>query len=64
MLHIKVGSPLAGVERRMILATLEALGGNKGKTAEALGISLKTLYNRLNMYQGHGQNERHPITRE
>jgi DNA-binding NtrC family response regulator len=35
-----------------------ALGGNKPKTAEQLGISLKTLYNRLNVYQGHGHHER------
>jgi DNA-binding NtrC family response regulator len=60
LLRVRVGSPLAEVERRLILATLAALGGNKGRTAEALGISLKTLYNRLNMYQGHGQNERPP----
>ena len=58
MLRVKVGSRLADVERRLIVATLEALGGNKGKAAEVLGISLKTLYNRLNMYQGHGHNER------
>jgi two-component system, NtrC family, response regulator AtoC len=58
LLRVRVGSPLAEVERRLILATLAALGGNKGRTAEALGISLKTLYNRLNMYQGHGHNER------
>ncbi len=62
-LRIKVGSPLAEVERRLILATLEALEGNKGRAAEMLGISLKTLYNRLNMYQGHGQNERPPKPR-
>jgi two-component system response regulator AtoC len=59
-LRVKIGSRLADVERRLILATLEALAGNKSKAAEMLGISLKTLYNRLNMYQGHGQNERHP----
>ena len=58
VLRIKIGTPLAEVERRLILATLAALSSNKGRTAVALGISLKTLYNRLNMYQGHGQNER------
>ena len=31
-----------------IYATLEQLGGNKTATAEQLGISLKTLYNKLN----------------
>lgn len=58
VVRVKVGTRLADVERRLILATLEALGGNKAKTAERLGISLKTLYNRLNMYQGHGHHER------
>ncbi|HEU4429868.1 MAG TPA: sigma-54 dependent transcriptional regulator [Myxococcota bacterium] len=57
-LRIRVGSPLAEVERRLILSTLEALNGNKRQAAEALGISLKTLYSRLNVYQGHGHNEK------
>ncbi len=60
VLRVKIGSRLADVERRLILATLEALAGNKAKASELLGISLKTLYNRLNMYQGHGQNDRAP----
>jgi two-component system response regulator AtoC len=47
-LDIKIGTPLAEVERRLIQATLAALRGNKRETAGALGISLKTLYNRLN----------------
>ena len=51
MLQVRVGSALDEVERRMILATLEALDGNKKKAAKILGISLKTLYNRLNVYE-------------
>jgi DNA-binding NtrC family response regulator len=43
-------SSLAEVERRVILATLQRNGGDKRKTAAALGISLKTLYNRLKVY--------------
>jgi DNA-binding NtrC family response regulator len=39
------------MERRLIVKTLDEYGGNKKKAAEALGISLKTLYNRLNVYQ-------------
>ena len=46
-----VGKSLAAVERDLIVATLEQLRGNKRKTAELLGISRKTLYNRLNGYQ-------------
>jgi DNA-binding NtrC family response regulator len=53
--EVRVGTPLAEIERRMILATLESLDGNKRRTAEVLGISLKTLYNRLNVYEAQGQ---------
>jgi DNA-binding NtrC family response regulator len=53
-LHVKVGTPLAEIERRVILSTLESLDGNKRRTAEVLGISLKTLYNRLNVYEAQG----------
>jgi DNA-binding NtrC family response regulator len=51
-LHVRVGESVADVERRLILATLHHHSGNKQKTAEVLGISLKTLYNRLNQYRG------------
>ncbi|MDB5819312.1 MAG: response regulator of zinc sigma-54-dependent two-component system [Rhizobacter sp.] len=48
---IDVGSTsLADVERRLILATLEHFSHQKEKTAAALGVSLKTLYNRLKEY--------------
>jgi DNA-binding NtrC family response regulator len=46
----QVGMSLAEVERRHLLATLAHFGGEKKKTAEVLGISLKTLYNRLKKY--------------
>ena len=45
-----VGTPLAAVERQVILATLEHYGHHKERTAAALGVSLKTLYNRLKEY--------------
>ena len=50
-LHFQVGTSIEEVERRLIMATLEAYGGNKRKTADILGVSLKTLYNRLNTYR-------------
>ncbi|HEX7182727.1 MAG TPA: sigma-54 dependent transcriptional regulator [Thermoanaerobaculia bacterium] len=50
-LHFQVGASIEDVERRLIMATLEAYGGNKRKTADVLGVSLKTLYNRLNAYR-------------
>ncbi len=46
-----LGSKLAEAEQRLIYATLGYCGGNKTMTAEVLGVSLKTLYNRLNEYQ-------------
>jgi DNA-binding NtrC family response regulator len=49
-LAVQVGMSIAAVEKRLILATLEDMGGNKVRAAETLGISLKTLYNRLNSY--------------
>jgi two-component system response regulator AtoC len=49
-LEIVVGTPLAVVERQVILATLEHYGFQKERTAAALGVSLKTLYNRLKEY--------------
>ncbi len=50
-LNLKVGTSLGEAERRLILATLEESDGDKKKAAEILGISLKTLYNRLNEYK-------------
>jgi two-component system, NtrC family, response regulator AtoC len=47
---VEVGTPLAAVERQVILATLEHYGHQKERTAAALGVSLKTLYNRLKEY--------------
>jgi two-component system response regulator AtoC len=50
-LHFQVGASISEVEHRLIMATLDAYAGNKRKTAEVLGVSLKTLYNRLNTYR-------------
>jgi DNA-binding NtrC family response regulator len=50
-LMTRVGTPIAEMERRLILATLEQCDGNKKKAADVLKISLKTLYNRLNEYK-------------
>ncbi|HWU85207.1 MAG TPA: sigma-54 dependent transcriptional regulator [Rhodocyclaceae bacterium] len=52
------GMSLAEVERRFILATLEHFHGDKRRAAVALGVSLKTVYNKLNHYLAHGQTAR------
>lgn len=49
--RIAVGTTIADAERRIIEATLAHCGGNKRKVARVLGISVKTLYNRLNSYE-------------
>ena len=45
-----MGSRLADVERQLILATFASCGEHKERAAALLGISLKTLYNRLKEY--------------
>jgi DNA-binding NtrC family response regulator len=47
---VRVGTTVGEAERLLILRTLEATGQNKTRTAEILGISLKTLHNRLKEY--------------
>jgi DNA-binding NtrC family response regulator len=49
--EIRVGSSVAEAERRLLLATLHDCRGDKKRTAEILGVSLKTLYNRLSAYK-------------
>jgi DNA-binding NtrC family response regulator len=49
-LGITATTPLAEAERRLILAALEHFGGDRRKVAAALGVSLRTLYNRLRQY--------------
>jgi len=49
-LRVPMGIPLDKVEKEFILASLQKNGGNKARTAEILGISEKTLYNKLNRY--------------
>ncbi len=39
------------IEMEVILQTMEKFRGDKPKTADALGIALKTLYNKLNQHQ-------------
>lgn len=51
VLSLSVGVTLADAQRAMILATLEHFHGDKRQAAKTLGVSLKTLYNRLDLYQ-------------
>jgi DNA-binding NtrC family response regulator len=49
-----VGRKLADVERDLILDTLAACGANRTRAARVLGISIRTLRNRLNEYAAAG----------
>ncbi|WP_066134927.1 sigma-54 interaction domain-containing protein [Bordetella ansorpii] len=49
-LAFAVGTPLNEAQRELIRATLNLHHGDKRRAAATLGISLKTLYNRLNAY--------------
>lgn len=46
-LNIPIGATLAQAQQAFIAASLRHFDGDKPRTAKALGISLKTLYNRL-----------------
>jgi DNA-binding NtrC family response regulator len=48
--RLGVGTTVEEAERLLILKTLEATNNNKTKAAEILGISLKTLHNKLKEY--------------
>ena len=54
-LRLPLGISMDKVEKEYILASLQRNGGNKARTAEALGISEKTLYNKLNRYAAEAQ---------
>ena len=49
--RIPAATPLHEIEKQAILATLAHFGGDRGQTAAALQISVKTLYNRLREYK-------------
>ena len=50
LIQVHVGTTVDEAERLLILRTLEATGHNKTRAAEILGISLKTLHNKLKEY--------------
>ena len=49
-----VGRTVADVERDLILETLQHCLGNRTHAANILGISIRTLRNKLNEYAGDG----------
>jgi DNA-binding NtrC family response regulator len=55
--RLGIGATVEEAERLLILKTLEATHNNKTRAAEILGISLKTLHNKLKEYGA----ERHAV---
>ena len=49
-----VGRTIADVEQELILKTLQDVAGNRTKAAEILGITVRTLRNKLNEYRDAG----------
>ena len=47
---VPVGTTVDEAERMLILRTLDAAGQNKTRAAEILGVSLKTLHNKIMEY--------------
>jgi len=56
-ISFSVPTRIEDIEHRMIISTLNSTGGNKTRTAELLGISLKTLHNKLTLYRAEGRSE-------
>ncbi len=50
-LNISAGQSVREVEKLLILKTLEEVGGNRTKAAQMLGISIRTLRNKLSEYR-------------
>lgn len=50
----KLSGTIYDMERELIFQTLDEVGGNKTQAAEKLGISIRTLRNKLNEYQDQG----------
>ncbi|WP_442881197.1 helix-turn-helix domain-containing protein [Bosea sp. (in: a-proteobacteria)] len=57
-----VGLPVAEVERNLILATLRETRGNRTHAAHILGVSIRTLRNRIAAYAADGHDVPEPST--
>ena len=49
-IRFPVGTTVDAMEKELILQTLQATGNNKTRASELLGVSLKTLHNKLKEY--------------
>jgi len=54
-IRLPIGATVGEAEKELILRTLEHTNNNKTRAAEILGISLKTLHNKLREYKREGR---------
>jgi len=50
--RLRIGMTLEEMEKELITRTIEFSDGNKTRAAQFLGVSTKTLYNKLERYRG------------
>jgi DNA-binding NtrC family response regulator len=48
--HLRPGLKVGEMERRLFALTLESTGGNRSRAAELLGVSLRTVRNKIRVY--------------
>ena len=51
MLQVRAGTPMSDVEQAYVELTLRYTNNNKTRAAELLGLSLRTLHNKLQLYE-------------
>jgi DNA-binding NtrC family response regulator len=49
-INLPIGTTVEEAEKALIFKTLASVGNNKTRAAEVLGVSLKTLHNKLHRY--------------
>jgi len=58
--RLLVGHTLACIEREFILQTLKVNDGNRTRSADRLGISIRSLRDRIRNYRGQGESVTEP----
>jgi DNA-binding NtrC family response regulator len=49
-----IGSTVGEIERELVLQTLARCGGNRTRAARVLGVSMRTLRNKIRLYSANG----------
>jgi DNA-binding NtrC family response regulator len=49
-----IGSTVGEIERELVLQTLARCGGNRTRAARVLGVSVRTLRNKIRLYSANG----------